>query len=382
MSHARTRNFAVATAAGLLALVGPAVAVTTGAVASTTVDCEGSGNVINGTSGNNVINGTPGNDVIDGRGGNDTIDGRGGNDVILGSGGNDVLKGGYGNDCLDGGSGDDRADGGYGDDTVKGGTGDDYVGGGPGRDRIDGGDDFDHWVRKMPRDQNDSRAADGALTTGPAIGSGHVLRRARWLRRAGAAVVRSRRSSAREQCTGLDPGPVGGQMLERQAGIEVRQPSPGREHRHVERNAFSGRPSADAVAHAARWRGTARTATPARRGPTTRHPRPHVTGTEVVAAEELCELGERQPVERPHGLVVERAGRHPDAGRRGAEAEAAQLGAQGVRRLALGLGHGEDDHQPAVVRRRAWTREDALVAFAQDLQGVRARARTRPDRRR
>ena len=44
------------------------------------------------------------------------------------------------------------------DDTVKGGTGDDFVGGGPGRDRIDGGDDFDHWVRKMPRDQNDSRA--------------------------------------------------------------------------------------------------------------------------------------------------------------------------------------------------------------------------------
>ena len=84
MFDSRTRNFAFATAAGVLALVGPAIAVTTGAAASTTIDCEGPGNVINGTSGDNVINGTPGRDVIDGKGGNDTIDGKGGNDLILG----------------------------------------------------------------------------------------------------------------------------------------------------------------------------------------------------------------------------------------------------------------------------------------------------------
>ena len=57
-------------------------------------DCGGTGNVINGTSGNDTIDGTSGNDVIDGRGGNDTIDGKGGNDVILGSGGEDVIRGG------------------------------------------------------------------------------------------------------------------------------------------------------------------------------------------------------------------------------------------------------------------------------------------------
>ena len=171
---------------------------------------------------------------------------------------------------------------------------------------------------------------------------------------------------AREQVARLDPRPVRGQVLEGKPGVEIGQPSPGGEHRDVRRER---RPRATARRSCGRpvasRRRTRRTAGEGVDVPPLAHPRGHVAGAEVVAAEELGVGRQAGPVQGVDGLVVQRGGRHPDAGRGGAEAEAGQQGPQGVPAIALGLGHREDQHQPAVGRGGPGPGPDAVVALPQ-----------------
>lgn len=106
MRRARAALLALA----LLALAGPAAAITQ--------------------------SGTPAGDTLRGGPGNDSIAAGAGSDVVNAGPGTDLVNGGPGNDTLNGGAGPDTVNGGPGNDTVNGGPGADQLSGGPGADII------------------------------------------------------------------------------------------------------------------------------------------------------------------------------------------------------------------------------------------------------
>lgn len=82
-------------------------------------------------------------DVMNGGSGNDVMLGGAGDDTMTGGSGVDDMSGGDGDDSITGGSGSDTLDGGDGDDTIAGNSGDDDITGGLGADTLTGGDDAD-----------------------------------------------------------------------------------------------------------------------------------------------------------------------------------------------------------------------------------------------
>ena len=106
---------------------------------------------IKGGSGNDIIFGGIGKDKISGQEGNDLIFGNEGKDKIKGDAGDDEIHGGYEpgiekgtGDNINGGTGDDSLFGGAGGDTIRGGaSGNDWIEGGPGDDNIVGGNGED-----------------------------------------------------------------------------------------------------------------------------------------------------------------------------------------------------------------------------------------------
>ena len=115
---------------------------------SYSVAVTGSGDTVQGGTGNDtIIGGTGpeliygghGNDLISGGTGPDTIYGGTGNDTIYGATGPELIHGGPGNDLISGGTGPDTIYGGAGNDTIQGDTGPELIHGGPGNDLISGG---------------------------------------------------------------------------------------------------------------------------------------------------------------------------------------------------------------------------------------------------
>ncbi|MCE7887049.1 MAG: calcium-binding protein, partial [Alphaproteobacteria bacterium PRO2] len=77
----------------------------------------------NGTGSGETLNGGSGNDTLVGKGGADTLNGNNGNDAMHGGADNDTLNGGSGTDLLHGGTGNDSLHGNDGLDTLYGGAG-------------------------------------------------------------------------------------------------------------------------------------------------------------------------------------------------------------------------------------------------------------------
>ncbi len=117
-----------------------------------TINGNGLGNKLRGTTLNDTINGLAGADYLYGGLGNDTLNGGTGNDKLYGEVGDDTLNGDANNDALYGGAGADTLNGGLGNDqlfgstgidTLNGGDNTDTLTGGAGADAIDGGNGFD-----------------------------------------------------------------------------------------------------------------------------------------------------------------------------------------------------------------------------------------------
>ncbi len=104
-----------------------------------TIEGDGRGNVLVGTSGDDVICGNGGNDLIIAGRGDDIVRGGDGRDVILGGRGDDELHGEDGRDLVVDHRGDNSLFGGFGNDILLAGRGDDIVDGGPDRDRCRAG---------------------------------------------------------------------------------------------------------------------------------------------------------------------------------------------------------------------------------------------------
>jgi Ca2+-binding RTX toxin-like protein len=77
----------------------------------------------NGTGSGETLNGGSGNDTLVGKAGTDTLNGNNGNDAMHGGADNDTLNGGSGTDLLHGGAGNDTLNGNDGLDTLYGGDG-------------------------------------------------------------------------------------------------------------------------------------------------------------------------------------------------------------------------------------------------------------------
>ena len=102
------------------------------------------------------------------------------------------------------------------------------------------------------------------------------------------------------------------------------------------------------------------------------------TTASAVAAKPRCSPRNRstygsspQPLQRVPRLLVQSRRGDPHPGRRRAEAEPAEPGAQHMALVALRLRYGEDGEHPAVVRRRRGGGVHPPVAVVQQLAGVR-----------